>query len=106
MPPKMFQRPLDAWVLALLAFVFLIGFSALLTPIRGCLFPSEPVLPPPLPLKVCPVCECSCPFPFAAPLTERQATENFNKEYNEWYESVEAKLKIQANQRKRRRDNK
>ncbi len=100
MPPKIFRVPLDAWILVILAFVFLIGFSAL----RGCISPDEPTPPPPL--KVCPACECSCPFPFAIPATERQATENFNKEYNEWYESVEAKLKIQANQRKRRRANK
>ncbi len=103
MPPKMFQRPLDAWVLVLLAFVMLIGFSALLTKTD----PEDlPKPPPPSPMLVCPVCECSCPFPFAIPATERQATEDSNKEHNEWYESVEAALEIQANQRKRRRDNK
>ncbi len=98
MPPKLFQGRLDAWVLVLIAFVMLIGFSILLTRTD----PEDlPKPPPPSPVIVCPVCECSCPFPFDAPGMEHQATEDFNKEYNEWYESVEAKLEIQANQRRR-----
>lgn len=92
MPPSSPCSTPWLWGIAFLAFLFSIVIHLATTGIRSRDLPKPP---PPSPMIVCPVCECTCPEPFEAPATDDATIE-------EWKESVEEALKPKANQRSRK----